>query len=157
MGTSAIAIYIIVIFRAFLPLVNGSKNSIFNWVSNLNLDHQTFLHFAKMLPLNNLKYILFSEEWPSGLLRQWHRNERYLAQIPKYVWSGLGTQPHHMAASKLWFEKIDKHNDYHWVREAVPWRMSQSWLWGMPIADKKYLFFEKYQKILVRIFPIQYV
>ena len=47
-----------VIFRAFLLLAKVSKNSIFNWVSKLNLDHQTFLNSTKIFA--TLLQVIFS-------------------------------------------------------------------------------------------------
>ena len=50
------------IFKVFLPLENSSKNSIFNCVLILSLDHQTFLRTAKLLHVISIiiNYIIIS-------------------------------------------------------------------------------------------------
>ena len=49
-----------IVFWLILLPENCSKNSIFNWVSKLNVDHQTFLHTRKILVLQYVFQIRLS-------------------------------------------------------------------------------------------------
>ena len=46
-------------YQGLLLPENDSKNPVFNWVSKLHLDHQTFLNTTKVLPKSNLQYVIF--------------------------------------------------------------------------------------------------
>ena len=61
-------------FRGFLSPVNGLKNSILNWVSNLNVENKNFFHYLKTylscFCLQSLEKIRFNLHRVDCLIRQ---------------------------------------------------------------------------------------
>ena len=61
-------------FRGFLGPVNGPKNSILNWVSNLNVENKNFFHYLKTylscFCLQSLEKIRFNLHRVGCLIRQ---------------------------------------------------------------------------------------
>ena len=61
------------------------------------------------------------------------RIRKFQVQTPVGAWPGFGTQLRYEASGDLQV-KIVENSDYHWVSEATPFWMAQSWLWDSEIA-----------------------